>query len=274
MKPRNLAVLLASLIAVSCRSLVLEDRSICPAFIFFQIPEDCPVGRKEIVNLMVLDARTLDELASDKPLLHEIKDKDYYLSIDKRPEIVSIGVAGIRISTLRGTKLELPAGNQGDPIYRFSKKEELVEDTALVPLNMSKDFSRVLVRFKSEDGVFPYNVVVSANTCGIDLLTGRPVEGPFRFVPIESTPGVFLFTVPRQADYSLSLELWSAPGAKSGKEGHVDDVILWNALQNINGFSWAMENLPDLTVEIDYVKASVTVLVNDWDISSTINYVI
>ena len=45
-------------------------------------------------------------------------------------------------------------------------------------------------------------------------------------------------------------------------------------LQNIDGFSWAMENLPDLTVEIDYVKASVTVLVNDWDLSSTINYII
>ena len=139
---------------------------------------------------------------------------------------------------------------------------------------MTKEFSRVLVRFKSEDGVFPYSVIVSGNTCGIDLVTGRPLEGDFRFVPIESTPGVFLFTVPRQADYSLSLELWAGADSKVGKEGHVDDLILWNALQNIDGFSWSMENLPDLTVEIDYVKASVTVLVNDWDLSSTINYVI
>ncbi|MBO4341094.1 MAG: hypothetical protein J5835_06670 [Bacteroidales bacterium] len=274
MKVRTLTLILAALASVACRSLVLENRSDCPAFIYFECPNDCPVGGKEAVQLMVLDARTMEELASDKPLLQEIRDDDFYLAIEKRPEIVSIGVAGMRMSTIKGTTLELPGGSQGDPIYRFSRKEILEEESTLVPLNMTKEFSRVLVRFKSEDGLFPYNVVVSANTCGIDIVTGRPVEGPFRFVPIESTPGVFLFTVPRQADYSLSLELWAEPGSKDGKEGHVDDLILWNALQNINGFSWAMESLPDLTVEIDYVKASATVLVNDWDVSSTINYIL
>lgn len=271
---RKLIVLLAVPVLVSCRQLVLENRNDCPAFVFFERPGDCPLGSKEQVSLMVLDAKTLEELASDKPLIKEIDADDYYLTISKRPEIVSIGVAGVRMSSLKGTRLELPEGNQGDPIYRFSKREPLIDETAHVPLIMTKEFSRVLVRFKSEDGVFPYDVVVSGNTCGIDLVTGRPIEGTFRFVPIESTPGVFLFTVPRQADYSLSLELWAGPGSKVGKEGHVDDLILWNALQNIEGFSWAMENLPDLTVEIDYVKASVTVLVNDWDLSSTINYVI
>ena len=229
---------------------------------------------KEPVTLMVLDAQTLEELASDRPLVKELDNRDYYLTIRKRPEVVSVGVAGVRMSSLNGTRLELPVGNQGDPIYRFSKREPLNDEIVHVPLKMTKEFSRVLVRFKSEDGEFPYSVVVSGNTGGIDLVTGRPIIGDFRFVPIESTPGVFLFTVPRQADYSLALELWAGPGSKVGKEGHVDDLILWNALQNIQGFSWAMESLPDLTVEIDYVKASVTVLVNDWDLSSTINYVI
>lgn len=274
MKYRNLTVLPAILMLVSCRGLVLEDRTVCPAYVYFERPEDCPLEDRETVNLMVLDARTQEELATDRPQMQEIEDNDYFLTIPKRPEIVSIGVAGMRMSTLVGTRLLLPEGCQGDPIYRFAKKEFLEEETALVFLNMTKEFSRVLVRFKSEDGVFPYNVVVSANTCGIDLVTGRPIEGTFRFVPIESTPGVFLFTVPRQADYSLSLELWASPGSKDGKEGHVDDLILWNALQNINGFSWAMESLPDLTIEIDYVNASATVLVNDWDLSSTINYII
>ena len=273
MNTRHFTALLAALMLVSCRSLVLEDRRDCPAFVFFNRPDDCQVGNKEIVNLQVLDASTLEKLASDKPLLQEIVD-DYYLTIEKRPEIVTVGVAGIRMGSLNGTKLVLPDGSQGDPIYLFSKREPLVEETALVDLNMTKEFSRVLVRFKSEDGVFPYKVVVTANTCGIDIVTGRPIEGAFRFVPIESTPGVFLFTVPRQADYSLSLELWSDSESKVGKEGHVDDVLLWNALQNIDGFSWAMESLPDLTIEIDYVNASVTVLVNDWNISSTINYII
>ena len=273
MKVRYFTALLAALTCASCRSLVLEDRRDCPAFIFFNRPDDCPVGNKEIVDIMVMDAVTMEELASDKPLMREIGE-DYFLSIEKRPEIVTVGVAGIRMGVINGTRLELPDGCQGDPIYLYSQKEPLVDESALVTLNMTKEFSRVLVRFKSEDGTFPYKVVVTANTCGIDLVTGRPVEGAFRFVPIESTPGVFLFTVPRQADYSLSLELWSDSESKVGSGGHVDDLLLWNALQNINGFSWAMESLPDLTVEIDYVNASVTVLVNDWNISSTFNYII
>lgn len=274
MKTWKLMAILAVLTTpVSCRRIILEDRSDCPAYVYFERPGEGPVENREPVHLMVLDAETLDQLASDKPLLQEI-DSKYCLSIRKRPEIVSVGVAGIRMSSLSGTRLELPRGSQGDPIYRFSQKDTLTDETVHVPMNMTKEFSRVLVRFKSEDGVFPYSVVVSANTCGIDLVTGRPIEGSFRYVPIESTPGVFLFTVPRQADYSLSLELWAGPGAKSSKEGHVDDLLLWNALQKINGFSWALESLPDFTVEIDYVKESVTVLVNDWDLSSTINYII
>ena len=83
----------------SCRSLVLEDRGDCPAFVFFNRPDDCQVGNKEIVNLQVLDASTLEKLASDKPLLQEIVD-DYYLTIEKRPEIVTVGVAGIRMGSL------------------------------------------------------------------------------------------------------------------------------------------------------------------------------
>ena len=274
MRTRKLIVLLAAPALISCRQIVLEDRTDCPAFVYFGRTADCPVENRESVSLMVLDAETLEELASDKPLLKELDAGDYYLPIQKRPEIVSVGVAGVRMSSLRGTSLLLPSGNQGDPIYHFSKREPLTDETVFVPLKMTKEFSRVLVRFKSEDGVFPYSVIVSGNTCGLDLVTGRPIEGEFRFVPIESTPGVFLFTVPRQADYSLSLELWAGSDSKVGKDGHVDDLILWNALQNIDGFSWAMENLPDLTVEIDYVNASLTVLVNDWNISSTINYTI
>lgn len=273
MKTWNLIAILAALTSASCRQMVLEDRSICPAFVYFERPGDCPVENREPVRLMVLDAVSLEELASDNPLLQEI-NSNYCLQVTKRPEIVSVGVAGIRMSSLNGTRLELPYGSQGDPVYRFSKTDTLTDETVFVPMKMTKEFSRVLVRFKSEDGVFPYSVVVSANTCGIDVVTGRPVKGSFRFVPIESTPGVFLFTVPRQSDYSLSLELWAGPESKAGKEGHVDDLILWNALQNIDGFSWALESLPDISVEIDYVKESVTVLVNDWDVSTTINYII
>lgn len=263
------------LVAVSSCSLVLEDRQLCPAFVFFQRQEDTEPGDYDRVWVKVMDGCTLEELSADDPLLEKLCSESYSLAIPKREEILSCGITGARVSKLEGTTLILPSGYQGDPVYRFFKKDKLIGEEFQVPLHFTKEFSRVLVRFKSDDGKYPFSVVVTGNTCGMDIVSGMPLQGEFRYIPPETEPGVYRFTVPRQADYTLSLELWSSPDLKTGKDPeHVDDVVLWNALQNIKGFSWAMESLPDLTIEIDYVKSSVTVLVSDWDVSSTIDYIL
>ena len=274
MKAGNLIALLTlTLEAVcSCRSLILEDRKDCPAYVYFQSSPDCPADNNQPLMVTVRDAGTMEELASDCRLVREIVDESYSIPISKRPEIIVCGVAGVQMNSLSGTRLDIPSGGQGDPIYRFCEQATLSGEVIHVPLSMTKEFCRVLVRFHSEDGVFPYSVVVSANTCGMDIATGKPLEGVFRYVPKELSTGVFVFTVPRQADYSLSLQLWNDPGSKGGDEEFIDDFLLWTALRRIDGFSWAMKNLPDLTVDIDYVNASVSVLVNDWDLTETINY--
>ena len=272
MKPLPLIALL--LVASPSCSLVLEDRQECPAFVFYHREEGSEPGDFDRVLVRVMDGETMEELSSDDLLLEKLCSESYSMAIPKRKEILSCGISGARVSTLEGNSLILPRGYQGDPVYRFVKKDKLTGEEFHVPVHFTKEFSRVLVRFKSEDGDFPYEVVVTGNTAGMDLSTGEPIPGEFRYKPPETEPGVYRFTVPRQCDYTLSLELWTSPDSKAGPEEHVDDVVLWNALQNIKGFSWAMESLPDLTIEIDYVKSSVTVLVSDWDISSTINYIL
>lgn len=259
---------------MSCRNLVLEDRGACPAFVFFHMDEVCPVDPVEPVSVTVMDASTFEILSSDSPSLEEMCADGYHMAIEKRPEITACGVAGIDKSTLTGTTLKLPYGSQSDPVYRFSKTSILDGEEFHVPIKMTKEFSRVLVRFRSDDGEFPYTVIVSGNTSGLDISTGLPLEGAFRFSPVQIRPGEYLFSVPRQADYSLSLELWSAPGLKAESPEHVDDLLLWSALQKIKGFSWAMESLPDITVDIDYVKASLIALVSDWDVSSSTTYIL
>ncbi|MCR5408836.1 MAG: hypothetical protein K6E61_07030 [Bacteroidales bacterium] len=272
---KHLPLIALLLVASPSCSLVLEDRQECPAYVFFHRDQDSDPGDFDRVIVKVMDGETMEELYADDLLLEKLCSESYSIAIPKRKELLSCGVSGARVSSLDGNCLVLPPGYQGDPVYRFIKKDRLVGEEFHVPVRFTKEFSRVQVIFKSDDGVFPYDVVVTGNTCGMDIATGMPIEGVFRYKPPETEPGIYRFTVPRQCDYSLSLELWTAPDAKSGQEEqHVDDVVLWNALQNIKGFSWAMESLPDLTIEIDYVKASVTVLVSDWDISSTTNYIL
>ena len=263
------------LVAAQSCSLVLEDRQECPAFVFFQREDGSEPGDFDRVWVKVTDGETLEELSADDPLLEKMCSESYSLEIPKREEIMTFGITGARVSTLQGTELILPPGYQGDPIYRFWKKDRLTGEEFHVPLRFIKEFCRMTVVFKHDKDPFPYDVVVSANTCGMDISTGVPIQGPFRYSPPAAEPGVFRFTVPRQGDYTLTLELWKPADSTTGKaEEHAEDLVLWNALQSIKGFSWAMENLPDLTLEIDYVRASVTVLINDWDISSSTDYLL
>lgn len=254
--------------AQSC-SLVLEDRSGCPAFVFFKREDDAREEDFDKVWVKVLDGKTMELLSSDEPLLEKLCSESYSLSIPKREEILSCGVTGIRTQQLSGNRLTIPQGNQGDPVYRFCRKGALEGEQFVVPVRFTKEFSRVEVQFRSQKDDFPYEVVVTGNTSGIDVATGMPLPGAFRYSPPQTDKGVFRFRVPRQGDYTLSLELWTSPDSKADTPEMVDDVVLWNTLQNIKDFSWAMESLPDLTIVIDYVNASVSVNVNDWDVSSS-----
>ena len=51
-----------------------------------------------------------------------------------------------------------------------------------------------------------------------------------------------------------------------------DSIILWNLLKQVEGFSWELKNLPDLTVEIDYIRSEVTLSITDWQTETSINY--
>ena len=262
-------VLTALVLLTGCRSLVLEDRSSCPALVYFEMVNGCPVEAREKVDVSVWDCSSLEELAGDSPRLAEMCGKDYYLSIQKRREIAACGISGLQGGILKGTKLELPLGSEGDPIFRFCLKEALIGESVKVPVRMTREHSRITVHFRSDDGEFPHKVRVRGNTCGLDIVSGEPLPGNFSFFPQQTSPGVFFFTVPRQADLSLTVELLSEDGSQ-----HEDDIVLWDALCTIEGFSWSMESLPDLTVEIDYVNASVTAQARDRYLTSTTNYLL
>ena len=257
----------------SCRSLVFEDRMECPSFVFFDIVDLNSLPESQKVSVEVRTDPDGLKLASDTLTFGRLGSRDYYLEVTKSTKIVASGISGVRTASQDGSQWTVATGSQWDPVYVFSAWADAMGEETHVPVVMRKEHSVVTVRFISVDSVFPYYVVAKSNTVGLNTASGEPVKGLFRYTPVESAPGVFQFTVPRQGDYSLSLEMWAKPGVSS-ESGKVDEVLLWSALERIQDFSWSAVNLPDITVDLDYVRSMMTVIVNDWKEEVNLDYTI
>ena len=121
---------------------------------------------------------------------------------------------------------------------------------------MVKDHCNIEVFFKEydmfygTDGNFPFKIVVRSNTCGINALTGEPVKGTFYYEPKESPGGTFKFTVPRQFDRSLVIEVYNTE-EYHGNTDHVATFNVWNWAHAMEDFSWKDKNLADLSIVIE-----------------------
>jgi len=252
--------------------MVLEDRMVCPAMLYIDREDQQILEGKSSVLLAVRDSYTSEVIAADNPHLEDLAPDRYSLEIHKSPGITVSGVIGAMKSggTPGARILTIPSGLEGDPLYIFTASVPALEDELTVPVKLRKEYSRITFRFCLEDGIFPYRLAVVGNTSGIDLMDGKPVEGPFRFEPEEELPGIFSCIVPRQADLQLVLELTPKEGLNA-QEGFAGTLLLWDYLHRLDGFDWNLENLPDITVDIDFFHLSITVSVNDWNIAQTIS---
>jgi len=260
----------------ACQSLIREDRSDCPATLLFEFTDDQGLGDAELMYLEAFPVLGPETKVTDTTTVGAMAGKSYTLQV-RRSDAVSIyGLACFgRSHIVREGRWVVDPGQDGDRLYRFGAQVSGMEESAIVPVELTKEHSYIRVKFKQydmqkEQGRFPFTVVVAANTCGIDLYSGAPVPGTFQFFPEEKLAGEFEFTVPRQADQSLTLELWD----KSGGEAPLDSIVLWTLLKQVEGFSWDMKNLPDLYVEIDYVRSEVTLSISDWQTVTSIHYAI
>ena len=261
---KSLALLILLLPAFSCRNLVLENRTHCPARVHYLVQENLPCPEDQFIYLSVMDGSLQEELAAETALLEDIVPEEYSIPINKRPEVLASGITGLRMGTFDGRSFKIGYGNQGDPIYRFAHRTAIQGDDAFVPVSLRKEYSRVKVTFEREAGERVYSLVVSGNTCGLDVPSGEPIEGDFRYSPLEAAPGVFIFILPRQDDFSLCLEIWGSDETKGGEYSHLTDILLWSILEKLDGFSWKARNLPDLEINISLSGISMEATVHEW----------
>lgn len=270
---RLFAILVAALGIVSCRSLVLEDRTDCPSFLYFDILNS---GRFEswdglYVNVYSHPAGALIDEAetSVSAIQTENMEEKFYFIVRGTGAVKGYGLLGQEGLVQEGTTWITPLGSEYSPLFRFSYVENVQEESFTVPVEFVKDYCHVKVQFVGYEtfaaamGRFPFDILVRSNTSGINALTGIPVRSSFEFRPEEKKVGFFEFNLPRLGDQNLSLELYGREGLAE-RTGHTATFDLYTDLLNQGGITWTEKNLPDVDIIIDYQEHSVNINVSPW----------
>ena len=198
-----------------------------------------------------------------------IDDRLFFFTVRGTAAVKGYGLMGQEGLLRDGSVWTVPIGRDYAPLFRFGYLAEVKEESFTVPVEFSKEYSHVRVQYLGADsfehagGRFPFYITVRGNTCGIDALTGTPVRGPFQFTPDETGIGHFEFTLPRQADHDLVLEMYAREGMYEYRDFQTS-YNLYEILRDKGGITWTEHNLPDLYIEIDFEETTVNVGVYPW----------
>ena len=267
---KRLLILILSLGALSsCRAVVLEDRTLCPSFLFFDLADADRFPPYADVLATVWahpEGRQLDEA---RTTVSAIADRLFFFTVRGTAAVKGYGLMGEEGLVRDGALWTVPIGKDYVPLFRFGYTAAVQEESFTVPVEFTKEHSRVTVSFlgaetfEHSEGHFPFDITVRGGTSGIDALTGVPVRGPFEVRPEETTVGRFEFILPRQADHDLVLEMYAREGLYE-YEGFQTTYNLWEILRDKGGITWTEKNLPDISIEIDFEETTVNVGVYPW----------
>ncbi|MBO4624381.1 MAG: hypothetical protein J5646_02660 [Bacteroidales bacterium] len=262
----------AVVLLLSCQNLVLENRIVCPSMLLFDIENADAFDGVNRVHIAAYSQTEEVFLTADTTIVDDIQDQSFYLKVKKLDAVKGYGVMGFEGARKQGIfQWVVDEGADYVPLFRFAyDKVPGREESVLIPVEFVKDFTRMTIRFTHFDqfrlagGRLPFRMAITGNTVGIDASTGVPVKGAFRHEPEEEANGTFRFIVPRQADHSLTMELYGIPELGQA-EGLVDAFNLWNLLREKTDFSWEDKNLADVYLEFDYTEAKFQISVAEWE---------
>lgn len=254
----------------SCKSLILEDRSVCPAFLFFDITNADKFDIADYVHVAAFLYPEKNLLNKDTATVRAIQEKEFSLAVKRSDSVLGYGVTGFGNCHLENdTDWVVDEGMNYDPIWRFDFKSEANGERFFIPVEMVKDHSNITVFFEDfdmfpgTDGHFPFDILVTSNTSGINALTGEPVQGAFCYAPNETPGGTFKFTVPRQFDRALKLHVINKE-EYFGNNETAAEFSVWSWVHANEDFSWTDKNLSDVYITIHLTTAEINVSVEPW----------
>ncbi|MBR1575706.1 MAG: hypothetical protein IJ654_04570 [Bacteroidales bacterium] len=179
-------------------------------------------------------------------------------------EIGVSGVLGLSKGILSRHEIRFPEGVESDKLFVSAKTVACYGETARTGLEMNKQFTHVEIAGLES---FDYHMEVTAGYSGLDILTCLPLEGRFR-VPIScGEDGLCRFRLPRQGTDDVMILFFN-------DEGQLDNAIPLGKYLTEVGYDWSARSLADVSIRIDFVTASLQIMVGDWTQQIDFSYVL
>ena len=245
------AVLISLIIPVAGCS-VKEDRGDCPCRLVIDF-SGAGCDDTQIISV--------DVTSADGYLFHDsmdaagLREREYAVDVPRKVLDVNVHTGdGGFYRPAEG--LIIPEGEQCPAIHIFSAEVDARTEYCECAPVLHKNYCRVTLNFRYEDGSFPFLVRIAGNVSGYDV-SGSPLSGDFIYSPEIDSGGSCSVRLPRQTDASLVLEIVED-----------DSVIRQFALGHLiidSGYDWTAPDLQDIKVDIDYSKSDIIFSVDGWD---------
>lgn len=256
---KAILISLAAAILASCS--VKEDRRPCPCWLNIDLD-----GCQEYPTNVTVAAW------NDRNIFMETVSTADYADGYERPvpkgEVISTVFCGLQRSTLSGSKITIPYGEQSDPIMAHRSiiqcSGEFARDTAV----MYKHYANVYMKIETgEEGEYPYGLEVQSDVDGIDIPSLRPTSGAFRY-PLTLTSDLTChLRLPRQRVDSKPVIIVYDQGTEAGH------LPLWEWI-NRTGYSWSDLDLKDIYIGVDYVRYEISITIEGWDDGDSMNIIL
>lgn len=254
------AVLVAVAVAAMCVGCsIKEDRSLCPCSLALDF-SDVEPSAAEVSEVYISAADGFlyhDREAAGGIMEAEVSGslrKIYSVDVPKTALDVSV-VSGAGQCHLPGKGIIIPSGEECPPVFMHYSKIIADAERMLEPVTLHKDYSRIGIKILASPEVYPFNLSVNGNVCGINM-DRSVILGNFSYSFVPDSGGSGSVRVPRQLDNSLVLQVLD--------QGRVLREFALGEYIAESGFDWRQEDLADIEVEIDYSNSYISVEVAGW----------
>lgn len=247
--------------AISCS--VKESRMSCPCYVNMNVDAFCALNGADDAMVSVISGSPTQK---ENITLSEYQGTGYDIVVDRKTNCFScvVGSEGMKNS---GDSIICPENGEWSRVYADSKSILCDADDRYVEMVPHKEFCTitfVLVGLAAPDG-YPYDIRVRAGSNGMRVKDRCPVEGNYTAFAVKSVSGTtYSVRVPRQKDSEMVMDLLNhSEDRVYTVEDRVKTFPLGLTMKNM-GYNWEKEDLEDIYVTVDYVRASVSVRLDEW----------
>lgn len=257
-----LVLIFPGLSVISCS--IKDSRLDCPCYVNVNVDAFCSLNGADAALVSVMSG---SPVTKENISLMDYAGTGYDVVVDRKTNSFSC-VIGNEGMICTGDSIICPANGEWGRIYADAKSVFCDADDRYVELVPHKDFCTVTFVLVGVDSVedYPFDIRVRANSNGMRVKDRKPVEGKYVAYAAANGSGTTLSVrLPRQSDTETVMDFMNR---RQDRIYSVDDrvkTILLGKIMEAGGYNWEKDDLEDLSVTIDYVRASVSVRIDEWE---------